>query len=200
MCTIAWCSLSWDAFATLFTGVLAVSGAILIGWRQTEISNRQNEILQNQNVILEKQTRIAESQVQLERLKLRSDLYQVRSEVVAVTKEWFAIFTRDGSVATGPEARPFIEAIGKAEFLFRPQVAADMRAWYELGMRHLIFTNSQRDNEALQVGLQLIAASNRIAEVFGPEMRLGEEIEQPQPAPPVNQAPPENGPADDTDG
>jgi len=34
MCGIAWCAITWEAFATLATGVLAVGAAGFVGWRQ----------------------------------------------------------------------------------------------------------------------------------------------------------------------
>ena len=36
--------MSWEAFATLFTGIAAVAGAVVIGWRQQRIIQGQAEI------------------------------------------------------------------------------------------------------------------------------------------------------------
>ena len=65
MCSVAWCSFSWEAFATLTTGLLAVGGAIVIAKLQMHILTRQTEIA-------DRQTDIAAGQAELERVKLRS--------------------------------------------------------------------------------------------------------------------------------
>ncbi len=43
---IDWAAFSWEAFATLFTGLAAVMAAAVIGWRQSTIMAQQVEIQQ----------------------------------------------------------------------------------------------------------------------------------------------------------
>lgn len=53
--------LSWEAFATLFTGIAAVAGAVVIGWRQQ---------------------RIIQGQAEIERLTLNASLFDRRLKIV----------------------------------------------------------------------------------------------------------------------
>jgi hypothetical protein len=46
---IAWTQFSWEAFATLATGLAAVVAALVVGWRQTGIAGRQNDQLAQQS-------------------------------------------------------------------------------------------------------------------------------------------------------
>ena len=67
MCSIAWCSLTWEAFATLLTGGLAVGAATVVGVRQLAISRRQ---------------------IALEEHKFRVDLFDERFAVYEFVRKW----------------------------------------------------------------------------------------------------------------
>ncbi len=104
--SIAWDKFSWEAFATLFTGVVAVIAAYRIGRRQTDIQNRQTG-LQEQS--------------------LRWELFDRRYKVYERTK---AILE---DMCKGPEARStsvsedFIVAKGEATFLFGEHVTTALQ-------------------------------------------------------------------------
>jgi hypothetical protein len=74
MCAIAWCGFSWDAFAAILTGVLAVSAAWLVGRRQLAITSRQNDIL--------------DRQTELNELSVKHDLFDRRYAVYADVRDF----------------------------------------------------------------------------------------------------------------
>jgi hypothetical protein len=55
---IYWSLFSWEAFATLLTGVLAVGAASWVGWNQLQLQKRQTRLIENDLKIqlLEKRT------------------------------------------------------------------------------------------------------------------------------------------------
>lgn len=155
MCGVAWCSFSWEAFATLVTGLLAVGAAVWIGLKQMAITRRQ---------------------VSLEQLKLRSELYDRRMEIYSATKEWLGAFIQGQGFPNDQRRQKFIDAVYTSEFLFRPEVSQRLRELYDLGARQLFYSKANRDAEALEVTQQLLAASNSLHDLFGPDMRVGEPI------------------------
>tara|TARA_R110000787_G_scaffold70728_1_gene157312 strand:+ start:2118 stop:2645 length:528 start_codon:yes stop_codon:yes gene_type:complete len=171
MCSVAWCSFSWEAFATLTTGLLAVGGAIVIAKLQMHILTRQTEIA-------DRQTDIAAGQAELERVKLRSELFDRRAKVVDATRAWFHAFNADGHIPLDERNTNFREAIAIADFLFRPAVAARLRVWHDLGLRHHLHRTRNDHDAAHAVALQILTASNEVTQLFEPEMRLGEALPQ----------------------
>tara|TARA_R110002051_G_scaffold75897_1_gene138388 strand:- start:12376 stop:12846 length:471 start_codon:yes stop_codon:yes gene_type:complete len=156
MCNVAWCSFSWEAFATLATGLLAVGAAVWIGLKQMSITRRQ---------------------VALENIKLRSELYDRRMEIYGATREWFDAFLQAGHTPDGDRRQRFVDAVYTSEFLFRPEVSQRLRAWYDLGVRHAMQERANQNEPALETAKQLIDASNTLHDLFGPDMRVGEPIE-----------------------
>lgn len=68
-----WQTLTWDAVATIVTGVLAVGAALFVGLKQTEIMrNQQSDLLKqnNMNLFLQQQS-------------LRNDLLDRRSDCIS---------------------------------------------------------------------------------------------------------------------
>jgi hypothetical protein len=169
MCTVAWCDFSWEAFATLTTGIFAVIGASTIGYLQMKILNRQ--------------AAIAASQVELEKIKLRSELYDKRAQVYEATREWFDAFFELGHMPLDERNKTYREAIGIAEFLFRPAVAVQLRAWFDLVAKHLAQERSKHFDAAYSTALQIEAASKQVSALFEPEMRLGEPLPEDTTAP-----------------
>jgi hypothetical protein len=108
-CLIAWCDFSWEAFATLFTGLAAVGGAICVGLKQVAISRRQTAIL--------------ERQVKLQAQSLRSDRFDRRYRVFEETQNLIlGVFGPDGDAPSYETSRPFLTAMGEARFLFDESV------------------------------------------------------------------------------
>jgi hypothetical protein len=92
--------LSWEAFATLLTGALAVSAAYIVGVRQQKIAERQVLILQRQ---------------------LSSELFERKYAVYAATLDLIkeALQVRDFPEKSDPE---FLSQREKAKFLFPEEV------------------------------------------------------------------------------
>lgn len=126
---MTWDYMSWEAFAALLTGVLAVGAALVVGLRQVGISTRQTEILSDQALI---QDRL----VGIEELKLRHALFEDRIEIYDATREFLETIVRNAEVpglavernekvrvAQDKIRRNFTEAIDRSRFLFRPSVS-----------------------------------------------------------------------------
>lgn len=106
MCSsgIAWCSFTWEAFATLVTGVLAVGAAYWVGRRQTEIQNRQANI---------------------QEAGLRSDLFDRRYRVFERTEQFIREIIQSDEPSPGTQ-RDFVLAIGESRFLFNESVKSGL--------------------------------------------------------------------------
>ncbi|MBB5687656.1 hypothetical protein [Sphingobium boeckii] len=106
---IHWCNFDWQSFSTLFTGIAAVVGAVIVGLKQTGISSKQTDIL--------------DRQVELEEAKLRADLFERRLETYEATAD-FVIH-----ISSMPESDPKAEAriqrfnskMRESQFLFSDQ-------------------------------------------------------------------------------
>ena len=137
--TIDFTRLTWEAFATFLTGVLAVGGAIAIGLRQTAILRRQ---------------------VDLQQLELRRLLHDLRLPVYEATKAWLGHIVQTGTIpnrigglgnlipgsvehiAEQERQRSleeaFLDAIEKSRFLFGPPVFVSLeRLWTAGNQLHL---------------------------------------------------------------
>lgn len=114
---------SWEAVATLITGIAAVAAAVYVGRRQTEIADRQVEI----------QSKL----VKIEALKIRAQLYEERRAVEEVAIDWMistmmaghpprraARLAKDEVVSENEIklAQNFREAVIKSQHLFGPEV------------------------------------------------------------------------------
>src|SRR5690606_5106820 len=117
---------SWEAFATLVTGVTAVAAAWFVGSRQLRILNGQND-LKNQEIRISLLDR---------RLEVYDDVHAFLSDVM-----------RTGREAEPEFARRFIGARLKARFLFSPQLNSFLD---EIWIRHcdLGLHRSQSSREA----------------------------------------------------
>ena len=94
---VDWCAFSWEAFATLATGLAAVIGAYSLGRRQIKILGRQ--------------TALQESQIKVAVFERRMDVFR------AVEKLIHGVFHDGGPVSYELE-RGFVIAQQEARFLF----------------------------------------------------------------------------------
>lgn len=102
-----WLPLTWDALATLLTGLAAVGGATFVGHRQVSISERQLLIQQSQ---AEHDRQIRSNQLKLELLDRRSScLLQVRSVNQALLQ--------NGEIRSD-DWKTLYEAIQESELIF----------------------------------------------------------------------------------
>jgi hypothetical protein len=167
---IAWTDFSWEAFATLTTGAMAVAGAVWVGLRQTTISDRQTKILHSQAKVAE--------------LTLRHELFERRLKVYQMVEGFLAFIMR---TATFPEEQMFDlpRAMAQSKFVFRPEVHDNIQ---EIWKRSLTFRtlkvtmqttfdaeghygegNPQREEDHLEWFYDRLRS---LPDVFGEEMKL----------------------------
>jgi hypothetical protein len=158
---IAWHDFSWEAFATLTTGVLAVAAAIVVGLRQLSI---------------------LAAQARLEELKLRSDLYDRRYEVFQAARNWIGFVFRTGRAPDiqDEEFADFMLGIQAARFLFSKKVVDELTSWHEMGARMRLLTTQNKHAEATNVKQDLIARGDKMYELFGGEMSVSQPRENDQ--------------------
>lgn len=108
--SIEWSAFTWEAFATLTTGILAVGGATYVGIRQTRISKRQNEIL-------DRQTRLAEAEH-------RADLFERRLQTFEATADFVIHINEfpDSDPKQKVRMNLFAAKLRESQFLFKPHV------------------------------------------------------------------------------
>lgn len=116
---IYWSEFTWEAFATLSTGLAAVGGAVFVGLRQLAIAKRQTDITEGQ-------TKILALQAQLEQMKIRSDLYDRRFAVFDATETYLVAVLNSEKRATIDAQVAFAKAIDHSRFLFEPAVFANL--------------------------------------------------------------------------
>lgn len=101
---IYWSDFSWEAFAAIFTGSIAVMGAVWVGLKQTKI--------------LAQQSFLTETNLRIQLLERRSACIEQMREVVS---EW----QRDARLS--PESMvKFQRAFQDGELLFSRAIAAEM--------------------------------------------------------------------------
>lgn len=119
MCSIDWCSFTWQAFATLITGFAAVGGATFVGVRQHGLAKEQARIA-------DRQATTATTAAHVAKLKLRADLFEKRMEVYLAVQEYLraALSTNQDKIwdATPNLNRQLI----RAQFLFPSIITAEI--------------------------------------------------------------------------
>ena len=101
---IHWDQISWEAFASFFTGVLAVSGAIFIG---------------------RKQTKIQESQVRLLETQIRISLFEERKQCFENMRRVHSNWMQNGML-TAEEWIEFRDVFLQSELIFTKALATDI--------------------------------------------------------------------------
>lgn len=193
-CSIDWCAFTWEAFATLTTGALAVGGAVFIGLRQLDLTREQSKIASRQADVASRQADLLEHQVQVDRANLRADLFERRLAVYKACKAYIREAIRakgdfDGSLEV---AVALGEQLEQAQFLFSGEVRRRLEDAAErsdelLGerevLRDLRTSASARTIEgrnAMQEQAEKVREMNSalrselagLAETMGDEMRL----------------------------
>ena len=128
MTLIDWGAFTWEAFATLATGLAAVAGAVWVGSRQMNIAYAQTRISLKQTAILDRQNRLEES-------KLRAELFDRRMLVYEATAD-FLINLRDirgQSAGVAERLQTFSQKMRESEFLFAPKVHRGLVEIWEAG-------------------------------------------------------------------
>ena len=172
---------TWEAFATLVTGIVAVGGATLIGLRQVGISDRQSAIM--------------ERQVGLDELKLRSDLFDRRFAVYEATRQFLAEIVAHADEPEKETQNRFLWAVDQSRFLFSSDVSARLTDLWRRScgffavkkmMKHQYDqtgdygqANIDREYEYLTATSDVLA---KLSDVFAEEMRLTPRTESASPA------------------
>jgi hypothetical protein len=149
--------ITWEAAATLTTGVLAVGAAIWVGHRQLAISD--------------KQTVIADEMRNLEVIKIKSDLFDRRMEVYTATYEWLCYWYIEGEVPLEAKTA-FRLARRQSGFLFRPELAEELNDWSE---RAHILQQAMKDDPDVKPVRKAKEWEGRLARLnslFSPDLQL----------------------------
>jgi hypothetical protein len=185
--TIEWTAFTWEAFATLVTGILAVIAAVVIGVRQSGIASAQTDIAGRQADIAGRQAEILQKQVALDELKLRADLFEKRFAVYDATRHILSQAIQDSKrPARGDERETaFLIAKDQATFLFRPSVSDDLHSiWMSIcasqAVRAEMDANFARDRDygeglpekQLNHSLWQAERLRTLSDVFGDELKL----------------------------
>lgn len=170
---MTWAYFSWEAFATLATGLAAVVAAYLIGRRQSAILVRQTDL----------QAQIAREAQAIERLKIKTDLFTHRMTVYEDVRVWLAGLVMSGNQVDNDAQRAMLAAIDRSQFLFHRVVTERLRNLYNDAFVHGAMKEIRKYETATPNDLKraddawarLVASSDRLFELFGDELRLGAE-------------------------
>lgn len=137
--------LSWEAFATLLTGLVAIAAAYLVGLRQAKILERQAEI---------------------EAIKVRVELFDRRMKIVELHAKLASLhYNFDTRL---PFVRDFIDLRGSVGFLFDQQVAQLFDRAYEIG----VDLDAPADGERVQQRAEASENRRMFLVAVEPYMRL----------------------------
>lgn len=171
--------LTWDAVATLVTGLAAVIGAVAVGWRQVGIS-------QEQTAIAARQAEILGEQVKLEKLGFHESMFDRRMEVYEAVAAFVVYIVQHAAAPSQTVERAYLNAMGRARFLFRPEVNESLSELWKQAcsyqalkavMDHKFATEGTYGEGAPQQESKLLIwFSNRLEtlpDLFGDELKLG---------------------------
>ena len=119
---VDWNGFSWEAFATLATGVTAVVAATVIGLRQTDISAKQTKILDLQNKLAKES---ADRDYHILRQRFRLDLLDRRLELVQEFKRLWVQWSMQGNLDES-QWRDLHKVFESAQLLYPDDISADL--------------------------------------------------------------------------
>lgn len=182
--TIDFTRLTWEAFATLVTGALAVLGAFKIGMRQAAIQGRQ---------------------VALQQLELRRLLFDQRLPVYRATTAWLSLIIETGSIPNKPRSlnlkgltqearsqvlerhssieRGFVEALEMSRFVFSPHVFEALEElWMKGNQLHFHQISQDADGKGRSAHIDaechllkwFVDRHANLAAVFGDELKVSD--------------------------
>lgn len=160
---VDWAEFTWQAFATLMTGVLAVVAATSVALRQ---------------IALQKQ--IADTANQTALLKIKTDLFDKRVAVYEDVRVWIDTVIDTANNATSQDHATMRAAIDRSQFLFAPAVTTRLHDLFDDAVRHALH---KRDPDAMDnakadaAWKRLFKASNDgLYDLFGDELRMGDPL------------------------
>jgi hypothetical protein len=167
---IVWTDFTWEAFATLVTGLSAVAAATFVGLRQVGIASRQSQIL--------------DRQVALADLGLREKLFERRFAIYEATKIYLLHIVQHADEPNADTKRAFQVALNEAEFLFSADVHARLTSlwkdaekffYYHRQSRHIFDTAGHYGDFPGKEHALLVVFSDhllKLGEFFGDELKL----------------------------
>ena len=105
---VDWCGFTWEAFATLSTGLAAVSAAVYIGRKQSEIQNKLVEVQQ------------VEAGLQVNALKAKN--FDRRFQNYTIVRDFLIEVLRSSGEPERQSIDKFLDAHRETRFLFEPEV------------------------------------------------------------------------------
>jgi len=178
---IQWCQFDWQSFATLTTGLAAVLGAVIVGWKQVGIADRQANISEHQSGILGRQ-------VDLEETKLRAELFQRRLETFEITADFILhIMELPQTDEADTRTKSFCSKMRESQFLFsNPEVYPTLvsfwekgndvrldlrtsRAEHENGIKH----NPERTKRLMEYPIWALNTVETLADLFRADLAIG---------------------------
>ena len=191
---IDWHAFTWEAFATLVTGLAAVIGAVWIGLRQVAITRRQTKIADRQTSILAYQAEIAD-------LAVRSDLFERRFEVYDRIDRFLTEASTGKFVREVLFDASLLSAQRTAKLIFPPQVYDGINElWqkaYELSRANRTADDNYPDgilpDELISTIGNLVNwlahRQDTLPELFGNELRIWRANTMPVTTPPASASP-----------
>lgn len=179
---IDWQEFTWEAFATLLTGLAAVVAAVIVGLRQAAIQREQVAVAARQTKILDRQTALAE-------LTLRNDLFEKRHDVYRATKNLLIKAVQNGGWVSYNDSirHDFLIAMDKATFLFRPSVKNDLQViWEKVNEGTFVHDEMQAlyqreghygqdfPKQSYDISIWITGRLPTLSDVFGHELRLSD--------------------------
>ncbi len=152
MGTVYWTEFDWPSFAAIFTGLIAVGGAVVLGRRQAAITLRQAGIAERQNEILA-------SQVEVAKLTLKHELFDRRIDLYLSLMNYIADIQVD--VEKDDEFHDFVLAIHTSQFLFSTHVSGEIKK----GLDDAVELNSFKEKYGVKLAKPTDADRVRIAEL-----------------------------------
>ncbi|MBA4163506.1 MAG: hypothetical protein C0510_02555 [Erythrobacter sp.] len=114
---IDWDAFSWEAFATLVTGVVAVAAAFVVGRRQLTIH---------------------EQQTRLQELELRSDLFDRRYAVYEKVRQFLLYIMQHAQYPELELEQSFLTAMGESKFLFGDKVQGALQEIWKRALAYRV--------------------------------------------------------------
>ncbi|MEK7454723.1 MAG: hypothetical protein AABZ76_07345 [Pseudomonadota bacterium] len=156
---------TWEAFATLATGGLAVLGAMWIGYHQLAITKQQT-------LITERQVGIAGRQARIEMLNLQAQMYDRRIAVYRAIQDYMGLQWSDKLTPDSEVSKNFYVALEGSAFLFPEAVQQKIRVLHiairqQFAVRRTIY-KLEKDNQEVGDHVQdkLDRLSDTISEAF----------------------------------
>lgn len=138
MCDIDWCSFTWQAFATLTTGVIAAGGATIIGIKQVGISRKQAMVAEGQKEVAAAQAEtaraaleVAKAQALTARLAQRSNLFDRRYAIYETLIEYSHTSMSGDVHALIAMNTKIVDSFKKMKFLFPKSVQTEINEHME---------------------------------------------------------------------